>query len=52
MKNLNGICTNLQKVILEKIKENEMSLQLEKLFKDFYNKIKLKLLFLKISLII
>ena len=47
MKNLNGICTNLQKVILEKIKENEMSFQLEKLFKDFYNKIKLKLLFLK-----
>ena len=37
MKNLNGICTNLQKVILEKIKENEMSFQLEKLFKDFYN---------------
>ena len=52
MKNLNGICTNLQKVILEKIKENEISFNLEKLFKDFYNKIKLKLLFLKISLII
>ena len=49
MKNLNGICTNLQKVILEKIKENEMSFQLEKLFKDFYNKIKLKLLYLKNS---
>ena len=47
MKNLNGICTNLQKFILEKIKENEISIHLEKLFKNFYNKIKLKLLFLK-----
>ena len=49
MKNLNGICTNLQKVILEKIKENEISIHLEKLFKNFYNKIKLKLLYLKNS---